>query len=143
MTMFHLELKDSVWTRSGKIRTPWRFRLAGHTKSLGDWGEWVALKHLRKLGWDIVARNWRGRCGEADLIVYDGPFLVFVEVKTRLLPTAIEPEEGVDLQKERKLDEVAFEFLLRHEIPETPIRLDVVGITTEDLRQFTLRHYIG
>jgi putative endonuclease len=108
---------------------------------LGRWGEWIALKHLRKLGWDILARNWKGPQGEVDLIAYDGPFLVLVEVKTRRGPAARAPEESVDWKKERKLDELAFDFLLRYEISETPVRIDVVAIETQDLRKFVLRHY--
>jgi putative endonuclease len=110
---------------------------------LGRWGEWIALKHLRKLGWDIVARNWKGAGGEVDLIAYDGLFLVFVEVKTRRCPVTRAPEERVDWEKERKLDELAFNFLLRHEICETPVRIDVVAVETTDAKDFVLRHYRG
>ena len=71
----------------------------------------------------MVARNWKGFGGEVDLIAYDGPFLVFVEVKTRRGPVTRAPEERVDWKKERKLDELAFDFLVSHEISETPVRL--------------------
>ncbi len=104
-------------------------------------GEWIALKHLRQLGWDIIARNWKGSQGEVDLIAYDGPSLVFVEVKTRHSPTSWPPEESVDWKKEKKLDELAFDFLLRHELAETPVRIDVIAVETADLREFVLRHY--
>jgi putative endonuclease len=110
---------------------------------LGRWGEWIALKHLRKLGWDIVARNWKGFGGEVDLIAYDGPFLVFVEVKTRRNPVTRAPEDRVGWEKERKLDELAFNFLLRYEISETPVRIDVIAIETTDTKEFVLRHYRG
>ena len=39
---------------------------------LGDWGEWVALQHLLKCGFDVIARNWKISRGEVDLIAYDG-----------------------------------------------------------------------
>ena len=78
-----------------------------------------------------------------DLIAYDGPFLVFVEVKTRRRPVTRAPEERVDWQKERKLDELAFDFLLRYEISETPVRIDVIAIETTDMKEFVLRHYRG
>ena len=84
----------SVLIHSGWVYRPFlysflKFRWLQHPiapPELGRWGEWIALKYLRKLGWDIVARNWRGFQGEVDLIAYDGPFLVFVEVKTRRGP---------------------------------------------------------
>jgi len=131
-------LNNSVSIHSGRIR--WLQHPIAPLE-LGRWGEWTALKHLRKLGWDIVARNWKGLGGEVDLIAYDGPFLVFVEVKTRRGPVTRAPEERVDWKKERKLDELAFNFLVSHEISEGPVRLDVIAIETTDLREFVLRHY--
>ena len=142
-------LNSSVSIHSGRVYRPFlysylKFRWLHHPSSpleLGRGGEWIALKHLRKLGWDIVARNWKAFQGEVDLIAYDGPFLVFVEVKTRRGPTSLPGEESVDWKKERKLDELAFDFLLRYEIYETPVRLDVIAVDTPDLREFVLRHY--
>lgn len=135
--------KGSVSIYSGRVNQPRWFSLQRSPRELGRWGEWIALRHLRKLGWDIIARNWKGFGGEVDLIAYDGPFLVFVEVKTRRAPTAWPGEESVNWKKERKLDELAFDFLLRYEIAETPIRLDVIAVETTNLREFILRHYRG
>ncbi len=139
----------SVLIHSGRVCRPFLYsflkfcslRRPIAPRELGRWGEWVALKHLRKLGWDIVARNWKGFHGEVDLIAYDGPFLVFVEVKTRRGPTSLPGEESVDWKKEGKLDELAFDFLLRHELSETPVRIDVIAVETPDLNRFILRHY--
>jgi len=47
----------------------------------------------------------------------------------------------VDWKKERKLDELAFGFLLRHEIAETPVRIDDIAVETPDLSRFVVRHY--
>jgi len=134
-------LNSSVSIHSGRVYKPGWFPLQRGPGELGRWGEWIALKQLRKLGWDIVARNWKGFQGEVDLIAYDGPFLVFVEVKTRRGPTSLPGEERVDWKKERKLDELAFDFMLRYEISETPVRIDVIAVETTDLREFVLRHY--
>jgi putative endonuclease len=94
------------------------------------------------LGWDIVARNWQG-FREVDLIAYDGPWLVFVEVKTGRGSGIWPPEERVDWSKERKLDELALDFLMCHELEETPVRLDVIGVETKNLRSYDLWHYVG
>ncbi len=142
-------LNSQVSIHSGRVYRPFRYSfLKLHwlqhpiaPPELGRWGEWIALKHLRKLGWDIVACNWKGFGGEVDLIAYDELFLVFVEVKTRRGPVTRAPEERVDWKKERKLDELAFNFLVSHEISETPVRLDVIAVETTDLREFVLRHY--
>lgn len=50
---------------------------------LGRIGERLALEHLERLGYALLARNHRTRFGEIDLIVFDGTTIVFVEVKTR------------------------------------------------------------
>jgi putative endonuclease len=50
---------------------------------LGRVGERLAREHLERLGYRVVARNYRTRFGELDLIVCDATWLVFVEVKTR------------------------------------------------------------
>ena len=110
-------------------------------REVGEWGEWVALKQVRKLGWDVIARNWQGHQGEVDLIAYDGPDLVFVEVKTRRLPAALPPESNVDRNKERKLEALAMEFTVRYEITDVPVRFDVIAIETRNLKKFHLRHW--
>lgn len=115
----------------------------GSANRVGRWGEWVALRHIRRLGWDVVARNWRSRRGEVDLIAYDGPQIVFIEVKTRKqIEEAIPPEAAFDRRKERKLEELAIDFLLRHEMTDCPCRFDLIAIETPDLQRFQLRHWI-
>jgi len=52
-------------------------------RTLGCVGEALAVEHMRRLGFAIVARNLRTRHGEIDLIAFDGRTLVFAEVKTR------------------------------------------------------------
>ncbi len=112
-------------------------------RRLGRWGEWLALRHLRSLGWDIVARNWIARRGEVDIIAFDEEFLVFVEVKTRLRSeSSPPPEETVDLRKTRKLEQLAMEFLRRYELGDKPVRFDLIAVETQDLRSFELRHSV-
>ncbi len=113
------------------------------TRRLGRWGEWLSLRHLRKLGWDIVARNWTTRRGEIDIIALDGQFLVFVEVKTRMQSEGSPPpEEAIDLRKTRKLEDLAMEFLRRYELADQPVRFDLIAVETQDLRSFELRHSV-
>ncbi len=111
--------------------------------SLGAWGEWIALRYLRRQGWDIVARNWKGKRGELDLVAYDDEFLVFVEVKTKLLPSPLPPEDQITRKKEMMLDLLISEFTMRYEIFDCPARLDVIAIETEDMVRYQLRHYVA
>ena len=132
-----------MWRRSGRVRPSWWTLLSRRPANLGRWGEWLALKHLRAMGWDIIARNWQGWSGEVDLIAYHESFLVFVEVKTRAHPSRMPPEENVGPEKEQKLEELAFEFLLRYDVADLAFRLDVIAIETSNMSDFTLRHYLG
>lgn len=128
-----------IWR--SRLRRPWGFQFSGSRAEVGRWGEWVALKYLRREGWDILARNWRSPLGEVDLIAYDGPMLVFVEVRTRLHPGPYRPEESLDAEKEVRLERLAGDFKRRHELTDETARLDLIAIETDDLRSFELRHY--
>ncbi|HXK58637.1 MAG TPA: YraN family protein [Acidobacteriota bacterium] len=111
--------------------------------TLGQWGEWVALRYLRQQKWDIVARNWKGKRGELDLVAYDGEYLVFIEVKTRQLPSLLTPEDQITKSKETMLDLLTSEFTMRYEVFDRPSRLDVIAIETTDMASYQLRHYIS
>ena len=95
-------------------------------RRLGDRGEQVAARHLRALGWRILARGARVRCGEIDLIAVDGRTLVFVEVKTRRHGR---PSEAITLEKQRRLTVAAHRFARRHGLLDNPGRFDVVAVT--------------
>ena len=120
----------------------WNRRFNPSRGDLGRWGEWIALRHLLSMGWDVVARNWKGRRGEVDLIAWHESWLVFVEVKTSRLPSPFRPEERVDPEKQRRLERLADEFIWRHELEEAPVRLDVIAVETRDQVRFRLRHYM-
>ncbi len=130
-------------TRNGKVGRiqAWLARRKG--VRLGDFGEWIALKYLLFRRWDIVARNWTTRQGELDLIAYDGPDLVFIEVRTRHAPTQFSPESSVDGKKRDQLERLAYSFVERHELYDLPIRFDLIAIETHDSRDYCLRHYSG
>jgi putative endonuclease len=97
----------------------------------GQAGEDAAYFHLRKLGYVMVARNWRvPQCkGELDLVAWDGEMLCFVEVKTRTTHDVKPAEAAVDAHKRRELAVMARNFLhrLRREQPP-PYRFDVVSV---------------
>ena len=127
---------DAGWMCAEKLgrgsRWLWGVSHGHSTRALGQWGEWIELRHLLRLRWDVLARNWKGRTGEVDLIAYDGPWLVLVEVKTRRVPSRLPPEVNVDFRKERKLERLAYEFTSRHALSEVAIRFDVIGVETQD-----------
>ena len=97
----------------------------------GRMGEEAAYFHLRKLGYVIVARNWRvPQCkGELDLVGWDGDVLCFVEVKTRSTHDVKPAEAAVDDKKRRELALMAGHFLRRLGGAKSPThRFDIVSI---------------
>ena len=99
----------------------------------GRRGEEEAYFHLRRLGYVLVARNFRSPRlhGEVDLIGWDGDVLCFVEVKTRSTRAVMPAEAAVDAQKQRDLARVAREYL-RHVAGSPAWRFDVVSVYLEE-----------
>ncbi|MBO5763155.1 MAG: YraN family protein [Lentisphaeria bacterium] len=69
---------------------------------LGRRGENAACRLLRSYGWEILARNWRCRYGELDLVARDGAVIVFVEVKTRHYRPDRRPSDNLSLRQYRR-----------------------------------------
>ncbi len=98
---------------------------------LGRRGEDLALAHLRRLGFELVARNHRTRFGELDLVVFDGRTLVFAEVKTRRASaTGPGPWEALGACKQQRVRRMATAFLLeRTDRPwSADLRFDAIGV---------------
>ena len=98
----------------------------------GRRGEEAAYFYLRRLGYVMVARNFRSsrRRGEIDLIGWDKNVLCFIEVKTRTTHDVKPAEAAVDRDKQRGLSAVADEYL-RHVAPSCRWRFDVVTVYYE------------
>jgi putative endonuclease len=95
---------------------------------LGAEGERAAEKFLRRQRYTIVARNYRCRLGEVDLVALDGATVVFIEVKTRTQPGFGSPLEAVDRRKQRQIQRTAQQYLSEHRLHDRNARFDVVGV---------------
>ena len=85
---------------------------------------------MRRKGYAILARNYRTKLGEIDIIARDGETLVFVEVKTRRQNDPVPPEASVNANKQRHIHRVAQLYLTEKHLPyETNCRIDVVSVT--------------
>ncbi|WP_420108754.1 YraN family protein [Mycolicibacter arupensis] len=112
---------------------------------LGALGEQLAVDYLMAQGWAIVARNWRCRYGELDVIAADpvARAVVFVEVKTRSgdgfggLAYAVPPE------KVRRLRRLAGAWLVGQQAHWGEIRLDVIGVRIGRSRAPEITHLQG
>ena len=98
----------------------------------GRRGEEEAYFFLRKIGYVMVARNYRSprRRGEIDLIAWDKDVLCFIEVKTRTSHQVKPAEAAVDRDKQYDLCGVAREYVRRLP-PDVPQRFDVVSVYYE------------
>ncbi len=112
---------------------------------LGALGEQLAVDYLTGRGWAILARNWRCRHGELDVIATapDTRTVVFVEVKTRTgdgfggLAYAVPPE------KVRRLRRLAGIWLAGQESRWDEVRLDVIGVRIGRRRTPEITHLRG
>ena len=94
----------------------------------GRKGERLACRFLLKQGFDILARRYRSRSGELDIIAYEGDTLVFIEVKTRSSAAFGEPWEFVDWQKQQILRRAAEDFIADHDLGQYAYRFDIVSV---------------
>jgi putative endonuclease len=108
-------------------------------QSLGKEGERAAEKYLRGSGYKILARNFRTRFGEVDIVAMDGNCLVFVEVKTRSGSRYGLPEEAVTAAKQRHLIRAAQIYLNQKKVPNALWRIDVVALVRKN-EGFEVRH---
>ena len=102
-----------------------------HQTRLGDLGEDEACRELRRRGYAILARRYRTRHGELDIIARDGDVLVFVEVKTRSSGAFGGPLDAVTSDKQRRLIRMALEYIGRSRLTAVACRFDVVGVLRE------------
>lgn len=98
------------------------------TKIIGKLGEDCAAKFLEDKGYSIVARNFRIRSAEIDIIAQIDNVIVFVEVKARSNIRHGLPSEAVTLNKQKKIIEAAGVFLQNENFSECACRFDVVEI---------------
>ena len=106
--------------------------------AFGSRGEDEAFFYLRKLGFVVVARDFRSprRRGDVDLIAWDKDVLCFIEVKTRSRRNFMPAEAAVDKEKRQTLSALAREYLrqrnhARDATPSFPFRFDVISIYLE------------
>lgn len=95
----------------------------------GNAAEEIVCTHLAQLGWQILARNFRCRGGEIDIIAREVDSLVFVEVKARTSQTCGHASEAVTALKRRKIRKAALFFLAGTSQREQALRFDVITLS--------------
>ena len=96
---------------------------------LGQQGEKLACRFLRKKGYKVLYRNFRGRTGgEIDIVCREKDTLVFVEVKTRTREDFGRPFAAVDREKRKRIARGALAWLRLLDYPDILFRFDVVEV---------------
>src|SRR5205807_9826717 len=108
---------------------------------IGRRGEQLALEHLERAGYHIVAANFRLPIGrnlrdaivnaEIDIVAYDGPTLCFIEVKTRASDEFAPPQVNVDLRKRRQIARAARGYRKMLGLMNASYRYDVVTVVAK------------
>ncbi|MEV7727705.1 YraN family protein [Streptomyces sp. NPDC101733] len=99
-------------------------------QALGRYGEDLAARRLTESGMTVIARNWRCRAGEVDIVARDGDALVVCEVKTRRVGGFEHPMEAVRTAKAQRLRRLAERWLADHGGPPPGgVRIDLVAVS--------------
>jgi putative endonuclease len=101
---------------------------------LGKRGEDLACAELRRRGYAILARRYRSRYGEIDIIAQCGDVIVFVEVKARAGEEFGGGAAAVTPWKQRRIAQMATDYLARNRLFDRPCRFDVVTVDTSGAR---------
>lgn len=99
------------------------------SRTIGQRGEDIAAKALKKKKYKIIERNFRCRQGEIDIIAEDRDgVLCFVEVKARSSEDYGRPEEVVNSHKQRRLTSAAYIYLEKNHLELRDMRFDIVSV---------------
>ncbi|OHD54943.1 MAG: hypothetical protein A2Y33_03035 [Spirochaetes bacterium GWF1_51_8] len=100
--------------------------MAKSNKAFGDYGEDIAGRYLEGLGYRLLAKNYRNRYGEIDLILLDNGVLVLAEVKIRRNPDDAGLEDTISMTKIKKILKCAEIYLEGNVVEFKEMRIDAV-----------------
>ena len=99
----------------------------------GKLGEDYTVQYLEKNGYSIVARNYRKRCGEIDIVAVKDDIIAFVEVKTRSSNAFGAPAEAVDYKKQKKYRDIANFYIKSKGYEDVSVSFMVAEVLGEEI----------
>jgi putative endonuclease len=105
--------------------------VSSSSSAKGQRSEQTAAEFLQREGYRILARNYRHRSGEIDIIAEEKGVICFVEVRSSRSSVCGDPLETVNLRKQRRIARTAGGYLGQYDLGDREARFDVVGITYE------------
>jgi len=106
------------------------------TREIGLEAESRAEHELIRLGYRILARNFRARRGELDVVAEEGETLCFVEVRSRGRLDLGRPEETIGAEKRRRIALAAEEWLIANACADRLCRFDVMAVDEDSVTLF-------
>ena len=103
-------------------------------QKFGKFGEALAVKYLKKQGYEILCVNYRTPLGEIDIIAKDKDTIVFVEVKSRSSSAYGSPKDAVTREKQRRISKNALHYLKKTAQMNSRARFDVVAISSSNAK---------
>jgi putative endonuclease len=108
--------------------------------TVGKRGEEIAVAYLKGRKFTIIARNFRCKGGEVDIVARDGKTFVFVEVKTRRSLSCGPPQASVTPFKQRQNSKAALTWLAKNRLYDASARFDVIAILLRDQQVPEIEH---
>jgi putative endonuclease len=110
-------------------------------KDIGALGEDISNNYLKGLGYKILDKNFRCKCGEIDLVARNNDYICFVEVKTRYGTSFGMPAESVVSSKQHKIYKTAQVYILMKNIIDFNFRFDVIEVILNNTNNdFLINH---
>lgn len=123
-------------------RSPRKLAPGSSRAERGQYGEDLAAAHCeRELGYRVVARNWRHKRDELDIICWEGPVLIFVEVRARAADALVSGFHSVDRRKKKVLQRACKAYINQLQKRPKHVRFDVIDISLAPSGEGTVHHY--
>ena len=108
----------------------------------GQYGEDLAAAYCKRtLGFQVIARNWRYKRDELDIVCVDAGVLVFVEVRARATDALVGGYHSINAHKKQVLQRGAKAYINQLQNPPKHVRFDVIEVSLSDDGEGDVRHY--
>ena len=108
----------------------------------GQYGEDLAADYCKRtLGFQLIARNWRYKRDELDIVCVDAGVLVFVEVRARAANALVGGYHSIDAHKKQVLQRGSKAYINQLQNPPKHVRFDVIEVSLSDDGEGDVRHY--
>ena len=108
----------------------------------GQYGEDLAVDYCKHtLGFQVIARNWRYKRDELDIVCVDAGVLVFVEVRARAANALVGGYHSIDAHKKQVLQRGSKAYINQLQNPPKQVRFDVIEVSLSDDGEGDVRHY--